>query len=173
MNVKPKKRINMDFKTPKSSQITDTAVAVGSAFGGAAVSNVIVASIIGEPKAETDAKKAQNKKKLVKGLAMFAAAAGACFVHGNDTSAQVTRNALIGAAATQGISLAKEFVGEDNQSKVMKQAVGLACPCEQGASLGLPQWIDSAYTYYEPTSVYVEPAYIAKRRNLLTDFSAE
>lgn len=162
----------MEFKTPKMKDVTSVATQVVSATAGAMVSNVAVAKIIGEAKDNPDAKKFENKKRMVKGIAAAASLVGMACVKGDDTSANVVKGALLGAGITQGISLIKEFIDEkDKTSQTLKQAVGLGCPCEQG-SLNSPEWIIPVRNYYDyadETSYQSET--IEKSRNPLASFS--
>ncbi len=154
----------MNFKKPKTEDLTSTALTIGSGIAGAMASNVAVAQIIGD-KQDEDAKKAENKRRLVKGItAVISLGAMAC-VDGKETSAQVVKGALLGAAVQQGVSLIKEFIDEKaDASKMLKQAVGLGCPCNQ-QPLANPVWIT-------PISSYEDSSYeIEKPVNPLVDFS--
>lgn len=121
----------MKFKKPKS--VLPTIALVGGALVGAMASRVGYGLLPAATSSTTEA--------MYKGGIAVAAGAGAVFVDGNDTMANLVKGALIGASVEQGLSLVKGLAQDANVSNSMiKQAVGLACPCQenQGTFLGNP-----------------------------------
>ena len=172
----------MNFKKPKTENLTGALVMGGSAVAGAAASNLLVAELTKKPSA--DSKKDETKRKLVKGGAVAVALVGLACVDGNDTAATAVRGALSGTAATavrgaligmagaQGISLAREFTEAGKAGKTVQNALGLACPCQERNGLGEPEWFDYSPvyedSYYTPYEEIVEEK---QARNPLTGFT--
>ncbi len=160
----------MNFKKPKTENLTGALVMGGSAVAGAAASNLLVATLT--EKKSGDEKKDRNKRQLVKGGAFAAALVGLACVDGNDTAATAVRGALIGMAGAQGISLAREFTEAGKAGKTVQNALGLACPCQERNGLGEPEWFDYSPvyedSYYTPYEEIVEEK---QARNPLTGFT--
>jgi len=112
----------MKFKQPKT--YAPTLSLIGGAIAGAMASRVGY-SLLPETKES-------STETLYKGAIALATGAGAVFVDGNDIMANIVRGALIGASAEQTLSLVKQ-IAEDSkvENKLVKQAVGLACPCQE------------------------------------------
>ena len=152
----------MNFKKPKTENLTGALVMGGSAVAGAAASNLLVAELTKKPSA--DSKKDETKRKLVKGGAVAVALVG--------LAATAVRGALIGMAGAQGIALAREFTDTSKAGDTVKHALGLGCPCQEREGLGEPEWFD--YTpvyedsYYTPYEEIVEEK---QARNPLTGFT--
>ena len=160
----------MNFKKPKTENLTGALVMGGSAVAGAAASNLLVATLT--EKKSGDEKKDRTKRQLVKGGAFAAALVGLACVDGNDTAATAVRGALIGMAGAQGISLAREFTEAGKAGKTVQNALGLACPCQERNGLGEPEWFDYSPvykdSYYTPYEEIVEEK---QARNPLTGFT--
>jgi len=118
----------MKFKQPKS--YVPTLSLIGGTIAGAMLSRVGYSML-----PET---KENSPETLYRGAIAAVAGAGATFVDGNDALSNLVRGALIGASVEQGLSLVKQ-IAEDSkvESKLLKQAVGLACPCQE-RKLGNP-----------------------------------
>jgi len=118
----------MKFKTPKS--YASTLSTIGGAVLGAMASRIGYNML-----PET---KESSTETLYKGAIAAVSGAGAVFIDGNDTLTNFVRGAFIGASVEQGLSLVKQ-IAEDSkvESKLVKQAVGLACPCQE-KTLGNP-----------------------------------
>ena len=148
----------MNFKKPKTENLTGALVMGGAAVAGAAASNLLVAELTKKPSA--DSKKDETKRKLVKGGAVAVALIGLACVDGNDTAATAVRGALIGMAGAQGIALAREFTDTSKAGDTVKHALGLGCPCQEREGLGEPEWFDYTPVYendgYTPYEEIVE-----------------
>ncbi len=113
----------MKFKQPKS--VIPTLALVGGALVGAMGSRIGYGFLPTPESSTTEA--------MYKGGIAVAAGAGAVFVDGNDALANLVRGAFIGASVEQGLSLIKGLAQDANvESKIIKDAVGLACPCQDG-----------------------------------------
>jgi len=118
----------MKFKQPKS--YVPTLSLIGGTIAGAILSRVGYSMLPATQESSTET--------LYKGAIAAITGAGATFVDGNDAVSNLVRGALIGASVEQGLSLVKQ-IAEDSkvESKLIKQAVGLACPCQE-RKLGNP-----------------------------------
>jgi len=118
----------MKFKQPKT--YAPPLALLGGAIVGAMASRVGYSML-----PET---KESSTETLYKGAIVAVTGAGATFVDGNDTISNFVRGALIGASAEQTLSLVKQMAQDSKvESKLVKQAVGLACPCQE-KTLGNP-----------------------------------
>jgi len=118
----------MKFKQPKS--YVPTLSLIGGTIAGAMLSRIGYNML-----PET---KESSTETLYKGAIAAITGAGATFVDGNDAVSNLVRGALIGASAEQALSLVKQIAQDSKvESKLVKQAVGLACPCQE-RKLGNP-----------------------------------
>jgi len=118
----------MKIKQPKT--YAPPLALLGGAIAGAMASRVGYSML---PEA-----KESSTQTLYKGAIAAITGAGATFVDGNDIMANIVRGALIGASAEQTLSLVKQIAQDSKvESKLVKQAVGLACPCQE-KTLGNP-----------------------------------
>jgi|GEM_PF-1192150 len=121
----------MKFKQPKSH--VPTISLISGTIAGAMLSRIGYSVL---PKA-----KESSTETAYKGAIMAVAGVGAAFVDGNDAVSNMIRGAFIGASVEQGLSLIKGIAQDaKTENKLIKQAVGLACPCQE-RKLGNPQQV--------------------------------
>ena len=140
----------MNFKKPSEKSAIETLASVGGFIGGAAASRGAF-GLVHDPKGVTEADiKSDRTAGYVKRAAIVvAAAAAASALVGTDTASMAVKSALYGIAGMQILDGVKDYSATNATtaalatsakpaSKFAARALGLGCPCQEGA-LGKPR----------------------------------